>query len=87
MSPMKKEPKAKENIDIVLREIIKLERRMDSGFSELHKSFNDLQGAVDDYAGKADTYYQEMIMLNRRVDRLEKWILQLAGEMDFKLKP
>ncbi len=84
---MKRASEGKENIGIVLKEIIRLEKKMDSGFSELHKSFNELQESVDDYAGKADAYFQEMIMLNHRVDRLEKWIMQIAGQMDIKLKP
>ncbi len=87
MAAMKKKSEAKENIGIVLKEIIRLEKGMDTGFSELHAEFNDLQQAVDDYASKADTYFQEMVMLNHRVDRLEKWIMQIAGEMDLKLKP
>ena len=58
-------------LDIVLREIFRLEKKMDAGFDGLHDNFNQLQEAVDEYAKKADTYFQEMVMLARKVDRLE----------------
>ena len=35
---------------------------------EMRKSFSDLQTSVDDYAKKADTYFQEMVMLSHKVD-------------------
>ena len=36
--------------------------------------FNHLQTSVDAYAHKADTYFQEMVMLSHKVDRHEKWL-------------
>ena len=73
-------------LDIVLREIFRLEKKMDVGFDGLHSNFNQLQEAVDDYAKKADTYFQEMVMLAHKVDRLERWILQIAGKVGLHLK-
>lgn len=35
---------------------------------------NDLMTAIDAYAKKADTYFQEMLMLAQKIDRHEKWI-------------
>lgn len=52
---------------------------------ELRKDFQQLQTAVDGYAHKADAYFQEMIMLSHKVDRLEKWILQIAEKTDIHL--
>jgi hypothetical protein len=34
---------------------------------------------------KADTYFQEMVMLAHKVDRIEKWVLQLADKAGIKL--
>lgn len=48
--------------------------------------FSDLQTSVDGYAKKADTYFQEMAMLAHKVDRLEKWLLQLAAKAGIKLE-
>ena len=50
------------------------------------ENFNDLQTSVDAYAKKADTYFQEMVMLTRKVDRLEKWIQEIAEKVGIKLE-
>jgi isopentenyl diphosphate isomerase/L-lactate dehydrogenase-like FMN-dependent dehydrogenase len=42
--------------------------------TELKVDFSDFQTSVDSYAKKADTYFQEMVMLNHKVDRHEKWL-------------
>lgn len=55
-------------------------------FERLRKDFSDLQTAVDAYAKKADTYMQEMLMLSRKVDRLERWVLELANKLNVRLK-
>ena len=47
---------------------------------------NELFNAIDAYANKADTYYQEMVMLSHKVDRHERWILQLAEKLGVTLK-
>ncbi len=52
---------------------------------EVRKSFSDLYSAVDAYAKKADTYFQEMVMLAHKVDKLEKWIHQIAEKVGIKL--
>lgn len=48
--------------------------------------FNDLQTSVDAYAKKADTYFQEMVMLAHKVDKLDKWIRQIAERVGIKLE-
>lgn len=55
-------------------------------FSELKEDFNDLHIAIDGYAKKSDTYFQEMVMLAHKVDRMERWILQLAEKTGVQLK-
>ena len=52
---------------------------------ELRKDFANLQASVDAYAKKADTYFQEMVMLAHKVDRHEKWIRQIAEKLGIKL--
>jgi len=42
--------------------------------------------AIDAYAKKADTYFQEMVMLSRKVDRHEKWLHQIAEKLGIKLE-
>ena len=33
------------------------------------------------------SYFQEMVMLAHKVDRLERWLLQIADKVNVKLKP
>lgn len=75
-----------DRLDLVLRELFRIEKKMDIGFESQKKEFNKLQSSVDAYAKKADTYFQEMLMLARKVDRLEKWILQIAEKTGVSLK-
>jgi uncharacterized coiled-coil DUF342 family protein len=53
---------------------------------EIKQSFSDLQTSVDAYAKKADTYFQEMVMLTHKVDRMEKWIQKIADKVGLKLE-
>lgn len=53
---------------------------------EVRKSFSDLYSAVDAYAKKADTYFQEMVMLAHKVDKLEKWIYRIAEKVGIKFR-
>jgi len=48
--------------------------------------FNNLLTAVDSYAHKADGYFQEMVALTHKVDRHEKWLLEIAEKLGVKLK-
>lgn len=50
------------------------------------EDFNKLLSAVDAYAKKADTYFQEMVALSHKVDRHEKWIHQIAEKLGIKLE-
>lgn len=52
---------------------------------EMKQSFSDLQISVDAYAKKADTYFQEMVMLTHKVDRHEKWFHLIADKLGVKL--
>ena len=48
--------------------------------------FNNLLTSVDEYAKKADTYFQEMVIMAHKMDRMERWILQLAEKVGVQLK-
>ena len=61
-------------------------KEVDERFDELKQDFVDLQTSVDAYAKKADTYFQEMLMLSHKVDRHEKWLLQIAEKVGVKLE-
>lgn len=54
-------------------------------FEELRKDFSALATGVDAYAKKADTYFQEMVMLGHKIDRHEKWIKQIAEKTGVQL--
>jgi hypothetical protein len=42
--------------------------------------------SVDAYAQKTNTYFQEMLMLSRKVDRLERWVMELTDKLNAHLK-
>ncbi|MCX6745881.1 MAG: hypothetical protein NTX00_02565 [Candidatus Parcubacteria bacterium] len=48
-------------------------------------NFSDLQTAVDSYAKKADTYFQELAALRSKVNRLEEWITKIAKKVNIEL--
>ncbi len=48
--------------------------------------FSALVSSIDTYAKKADTYFQEMVMLSHKVDRLERWVLELADKLNVRLR-
>jgi len=57
-----------------------------SDLEEIRKDFSNLQVSVDSYAKKADTYFQEMVMLSHKIDRHEKWLQQVADKIGIKLE-
>lgn len=59
---------------------------VDKRFEEMKKDFVSLQTGVDAYAKKADTYFQEMVMLSHKVDRHERWMQQIATKLGLKLE-
>ena len=65
---------------------------LDSKIEELKENkadksdINELMNAIDAYAKKADTYFQEMVMLTHKIDRHEKWFHQVADKLGIKLE-
>ena len=61
-------------------------------FQEMRKEMmtqNDkhqLLMSTDNYARKADTFYQELVMLSHQHNRHEKWILMWAEKLGVKLE-
>ena len=62
-----------------------LEKRLDNRMDDLEGEVRSLRTAVDGYAHKADAYFQEMAMPSHKVNRLEKWILQIAEKTNIHL--
>lgn len=53
---------------------------------EFREAISGLHTAIDAYAKKADAYFQEMLMLAHKVDRLEKWVCEMAKKIGMKLE-
>lgn len=70
----------------LLNEIFATQKDLGNFKEEMQKSFSDLQSSVDTYAKKADTYFQEMVMLSHQLNRHEGWIRQLADKLGVKLE-
>jgi hypothetical protein len=56
-----------------------------SDLSDLRERVDAIYDGIDAYAKKADTYFQEMLMLATKVDRHERWFHQLADKLGVKL--
>ncbi len=74
--------------DNVDKRLIVIESRLENlEENKADKSdINNLLNAIDAYAKKADTFFQEMVMLAHKVDRLERWIQQIAKATGVKLE-
>jgi hypothetical protein len=58
-----------------------------SSFREEYRNdFSALQTSVDTYAKKANDYYEEMVMMNQKLNRHEKWFHMIADKLDIKLE-
>jgi len=53
---------------------------------EMRNEFSNLYSAIDGYAKRCDDYFKEMVALAHKVDRLEKWIHQIAKKIEMKLE-
>ena len=74
------------NIIEANREVFSTKEDFESFREEMRKNFSDLLIAVDSYAKKADAYFQEMVMLAHKVDKLDRWIHQIADKIGIKLE-
>jgi chromosome segregation ATPase len=55
-------------------------------FDKQDEKIDDLTGAVAELGGQLKDYHQELVMLARKVDRLERWINQIAQQTGVKLE-
>ncbi len=79
---------------MVQDEFTKLFKHMNSRFDSLEKRFDEtatktqvdkLFGAVADLGANLKSYHKELLALGQKVDRLERWIHQIAQETGVKL--
>ncbi len=54
-------------------------------FEQNRKEHAEMLEAIADLGGQLRDYHQELVMLGRKVDRLERWINQIAQETGVKL--
>lgn len=59
--------------------------RVEGEIRDLKEGFVTLQTSVDEYAKKADVYFQEMTMMAQKIDRHEKWFQLVAEKLGIKL--
>lgn len=61
-----------------------MEKRFDKTASK--KQVDVLMGAVEGLAGQLKDYHEELVMLAHKVDRLERWVTQIATKTGIKLE-
>ena len=66
-------------------EFNKIDQKFDQRFDETDKKIDLYANAVVAFAKQSETYMQEMLALGKKVDRLEKWIAQIADATGVKL--
>ena len=54
-------------------------------FDKHDEKFREVMGAISDLAGDIKAYHEELLALGHKVDRLERWIHQIAQETGVKL--
>lgn len=59
---------------------------IDGKFELVHEDIDELRNAVVAYAKQTETFMQEMLALAHKVDRMEKWIHQVAQAAGVKLE-
>jgi len=59
--------------------------QMEKRFDAHDKKFLEVLGAISDLAGDIKNYHEELLALGHKVDRLERWIHQIAQETGVKL--
>ena len=67
---------------------LKLFKYLDKRFKEVDerleahdKRFDEVMGAISNLAGDLKVYHEELLALGHKVDRLERWIHQIAQKL------
>jgi hypothetical protein len=55
-------------------------------FDENKQAHNEIQGAISDLGGELKDYHAELLALGNKVDRLERWIQQVAQATGVRLE-
>lgn len=58
---------------------------MEKRFEKTDQRFDEVMGAIADLAADIKSYHEELLALGHKVDRLERWIHQIAQETGVKL--
>lgn len=59
--------------------------KIDQKFEETDQKIDKLQSSISNLAADLKTYHEEFLALGHKVDRLERWIHQIAQETGVKL--
>ncbi len=65
----------------VLKEFFYSKEEMDVKFGEIRSDFSKLQTATDTISKQIKDYHEEMVILVHRIDRMEKWIKEVAAKV------
>ena len=85
-----KEFATKDDLDktstLLIKEIFTTKDKISKRLDDVDEKFNNLHTAIDSYAQKSDSYFQEMVMLSHKVNRQEKWIQEIANKVGVRLE-
>ena len=60
-------------------------RKVDQRFEETDQKIDGVQSSISGLAADLKTYHEELLALGHKVDRMERWIHQIAQETGVKL--
>lgn len=76
---------SEDEITRMFKYIESFRRDVDKQFEQNRTEHREMMAAIAELGGQIKDYHQEFIMLGRKVDRLERWISQIAQETGVKL--
>ena len=76
---------AKDEFTKLFKYMESFRKDVDKRFEQVDKRFDDVQTQINGLAKLITEYHQEMIFLTRKVDRMERWIQQIAKKTGVKL--
>ena len=60
-------------------------QEVNARFDVVEKRLDVLTNAVDNYMRLGESYFQEMVVLSRKVERIEGWVRKIADKIGIKL--
>lgn len=70
----------------LFRYIEEFRKEVTTSFEHVNARFDEVNKSFDQQAKLITDYHQEMLMLAHKVDRLERWIQQVAEKTGVKLE-